>query len=173
VKEHPHDVNTPLSCDGCADSLQEYVDGSLPRDVSLRVFLHARECAACEAKLAQWQSLVQALGQLPRVAPPADFDQRILAAVPYASYRDLAPLRQDRVPACLQESFLPAMLRATGVRLGGFALAAGCGLAVGFGHFPPVAALGVGLGLLPEVLVRLQDLGRRLALGMRRSEGGS
>lgn len=173
MKDHSHDANPSLDCAGCADLLQEYVDGSLSRDISLRVFLHVRECGSCARSLAQWQGLVQALGQLPRVAPPADFDQRILASVPYASYRDLAPLRQDRVPVYLQESYLPAAVRAAGVRLGGLALAVGCGLAVGAGQLPPVAMLGVGVGVLPEVLVRLQDLARRVALGLRRSEGGS
>jgi anti-sigma factor RsiW len=173
VKDHTYDESSPLDCVGCADLLQDYVDGSLPREVSLRVFLHVRECAACEAGLAHWQSLVQTLGQLPRMAPPADFDQRILAAVPYAAYRELAPLRQDRVPVYLQESFLPAAVRTGAVRLGGLALAAGCGLAVAAGQLPPVAMVGVGLGVLPETLVRLQDLGRRVALGLRRSEGGS
>jgi anti-sigma factor RsiW len=171
--DHSHEENLPLNCSGCAEYLQEYVDGDMPRDLSLRVFLHVRECPACETKLAQWQALVQALTQLPRQTPPADFDQRILAAVPYASYRDMAPLRRDRVPVYLQENFLPAFVRAGAVRLGGLALAAGCGLAVGFGQLPPAAMLGVGLGLLPEVLVRLQDLGRRVALGARHLESGS
>jgi anti-sigma factor RsiW len=173
VNDQTHDESSPLDCVGCADLLQDYVDGSLARDLALRVFLHVRECGDCERSLTQWQSLVQALGQLPRIAPPADFDRRILASVPYASYRDLAPLRQDRVPVYLQESYLPAAVRAKVVRLGGLALAAGCGLAVGAGQLPPVAMFGVGVGVLPEVLVRLQDLARRVALGMRRSEGGS
>jgi anti-sigma factor RsiW len=173
VKDHSHEENLPLDCCGCAEHLQDYVDGDLSRDLSLRVFLHVRECPACETKLAQWQELVRALTQLPQQAPPVDFDQRILAAVPYAAYRDLAPLRRDRVPVYLQESFLPAFVRAAAVRLGGLVLAAGCGVAVGFGQLPPVAMLGVGLGLLPEALVRLQDLGRLVTHGLRRSEGGS
>lgn len=173
MNDRSHDDAQPLNCRGCMQHLQAYIDGDLPRDLALRVFLHVRECPACEAKLAQWQDLVQALAQLPRQAPPADFDRRILAAVPYASYRDMAPLRRDRVPIYLEESFLPALVRAGAVRWGGLAFAAGCGAAVGFGQLPPLVMLGVGLGLLPEMLVRLQDLARRVALGAHHSEGGS
>jgi anti-sigma factor RsiW len=173
VKDQSHEENRPLNCDGCAEYLQEYVDGNLSRDLALRVFLHVRECPACERTLAQWQEMLAALGQLPRHEPPADFDRRILATVPYASYRAMEPLRRNRVPVYLQESFLPAYVRAGAVRLGGLALAAGIGVAVGVGQLPPLALVGVGLGLLPEALVRLQVLGRFVVLGLRRSEGGS
>ncbi len=173
MKEHTHEDSQPMDCRGCAEHVQSYVDGDLSRDLALRVFLHVRECPGCEAKLAQWQGMVQALGQLPRHEPPADFDREILAAVPYASYRDLAPLRRDRVPVYLQESFLPAYVRAGAVRLAGLTLAVACGLAVGYGQLPPLALIGTGLGVLPEALVRLQYLARSMVLGVRRAEGGS
>jgi anti-sigma factor RsiW len=173
VKDHSHQDYPPLDCPACAEQLQAYVDGDLPRDLSLRVFLHVRACPGCAGKLAQWQELVHVLTQFPRLEPPEDFDRRILAAVPYAAYREMAPLRRVRVPAYLEESFLPAFVRAAGVRLGGLVVAAGCGAAVGLHQLPPAALLGVGLGLAPEALVRLQDLGRRVTLGLRRSEGRS
>jgi anti-sigma factor RsiW len=172
-KDNSQAEGLPLNCAGCAENLQEYVDGDLSRDVALRVFLHVRECSACQAELTRWQHLVQALGQLPSLEPPADFDRRILAAVPYASYREMAPLRSARVPVYLQESFLPAFVRAKAVRLGGVVIALGCAAAVVAGDWPSGALLAAAGGLLPEALVRLQDLGRSLALGLRRSEGGS
>ncbi len=170
--DRSREQDLPMNCIGCAELLQEYVDGDLPRDLALRAFLHVRECPACERTLAQWQEMFAALGQLPRHEPPGDFDRRILAMVPYASYRDMAPLRRDRVPVYLQEEFLPAFVRAGATRLGGLAVAAGLGAAVGFDQLPATALLGAGLGLLPEVLVRLQGLGRFVALGLRRFEGG-
>lgn len=160
-------------CRGCEDSLQDYLDGSLSRDAALSVFLHVRECPACEAQLVRWQRLVQGLGQMPALEPPVDFDARILASVPYASYLEMAPLRRPRVPVYLQESFLPAFVRARVVRLGGMALGLGCVAAVGRGFWPPETLFVAAGGLLPEVLVRCQDLARSLALRVRRSEGGS
>ncbi|MBU2500081.1 zf-HC2 domain-containing protein, partial [bacterium] len=36
-----------LSCTACTGTLQEYLDGTLEKTQSLRVFLHLRDCAAC------------------------------------------------------------------------------------------------------------------------------
>lgn len=162
-----------LTCGDCAAMLQDYVDESLSRDEALRVFLHVRGCVACAAGLARWQALVQTLGQLSRQTPPADFDQRILASIPLAGYREMAPLRQPRVPVYLQESFLPSFVRAGAVRLAGIAVAAGSVGAVTLGHWPAATLLAAAAGVLPEALVRVQGLVRHLSLRVRRAEGGS
>ncbi len=73
MNDHSHDGDQPLNCRGCTQHLQEYIDGDMPRDLALRVFLHVRECPACEAKLAQWQDLVQTLAQLAAPGPAGRF----------------------------------------------------------------------------------------------------
>jgi anti-sigma factor RsiW len=166
------DEGASLSCRDCGDLLQDYVDGDLARDVAVRVFLHVRGCARCEAALQEWQSLVAALGTLDVRTPPEGFDEAVLAAVPYAAYREMAGLRRVRVPVYLEPSFLPAWLRAPVLRAAGLVVA-GAG-AAGFAAdlWSVAAAALLGLGVLPEVLVRTQGWGRRLALRQQPSEGG-
>ena len=173
MNDTPRADQGSLTCHACAAMAQAYVDGDLPRQDSLRVFLHVRQCPACAEALASWQQLVEGLGQLTRHEPPADFDARILAAVPYAAYREMAPLRARRVPAYLQPTFLPAWIRAGAVRFTGAALALSCGVAALAGAVPAEAAAAGALGVVPEALVLLQEAGRRLALRPRRSPGGA
>ena len=159
-------ADEPLGCADCQDGLQEYLDGTLDKQLSLRYFLHLRDCQACTAHHAQWQGLFEMLDSLPAPEVPAGFDAAVLASVPYAAYRSMEPMRRERVPVYLTESFLPGYVRSrvtrwTGVSLS--AVAAAGTLAMPGVWWLPVAAVA---GLVPELLVLLQGLGRRVvALG--------
>lgn len=116
------------------------------------------------------------LDALPSLEAPADFDASVLASVPYAAYRAMEPLRRERVPVFLEEQFLPAWLRSRATRVTGLVAAAGAVGAwlagAGAAGQPGEALLpAVALaGAVPELVVRLQGVGRRLAL-LRRAEG--
>lgn len=167
--DHPE---RPDTCRALRADFQAYVDGDLARERSLEVFLHARECRECAAELAAVKHLFAQLKALPPLSAPADFDARVLAAVPYAAYRAMEPLRRERVPVFLEETFLPAPLRAPLVRAGGLALAAVAGAGLLSGSLPDLAIVGLLGGLLPESLVRLQRLVRRRHGHAQRSESG-
>jgi hypothetical protein len=112
------------------------------------------------------------LGSLPAAEVPADFDARVLASVPYEAYRAMEPLRRERVPVYLEEEFLPAPVRAVGTRAGGIALAALAAVGLGASWLPDWTAAIAVVGVLPELLVRVQRLARRASLAGQRSESG-
>lgn len=152
---------------GCAETrtrLQEYLDRTLTRRESMAVFLHVRECAACASELEALRGLFAGLDALPEIEAPADFDARVLASVPYEAYREMEPLRRVRVPVILERESLPAWIRATAVRAvgGTAAVLAAAGLLTG--ALPGVAAAALA-GALPELLVRLQSVSRRIYVG--------
>ncbi len=159
-----------LDCRECADNLQEYVDGTMEKQLSLQFFLHLRDCSDCQEEQEKLTELFQLLGSLPDHEVPADFDGAILASVPYAAYKEMEPIRRERVPVFLEDTFLPAVVRSRVTRLAGLgvaAVSAGLSLA-GTGHeaLPFVAVLGV----MPELLVRLQGVGRWAVLAGNKSE---
>jgi len=156
----------PLACSECIEGLQEYLDGTLGKQTSLRFFMHLRDCEACEAQHVALKSLFEMLDNLPSEPVPADFDDAILASVPYAAYRQMEPLRRERVPVYLTEHFLPQFVRSRVTRLVGLgftvAVVGANTVLAGPSWLPALAVLGI----VPEVLVRLQGLGRRVfALG--------
>ena len=161
----------PCDCTTCRGDLQEYLDGTLDKNQSLRIFLHLRDCDACRAEHERLQVLFQALDALPDVPVPEGFDETVLASVPYAAYKEMAPLRAERVPVYLEETFLPAAVRAPANRLAGAAVAV---IAAGV-HWvadgPQWLLAFTAIGLLPELLVRLQGVSRWATLLVRRSEG--
>ena len=161
----------PLGCRDCVDGLQDYLDGTLPKTRSLQFFLHLRECSACQAEHDSLQTLFGLLESLPDHEVPAGFDAKILASVPYEAYRAMEPIRRQRVPVFLEEEFLPAFLRSPSTRLAGIGIAL---VGIISGQFvnglETVSAISL-LGLLPELLVRLQGVGRRAVLAVQRSEG--
>ncbi len=161
----------PISCAQCRASLQEYLDGTMVKTESMRVFLHLRECGACAAEHARWQDVFSRLEALPLLEPPADFDRKILESVPYASYRAMAELRRPRVPVFLEEQALPAVVRALPTRLGGLVIAVGAAVAMCSFDASPVLGYVMAAGLLPEAVVRLQELARISVAALRRSEG--
>lgn len=169
---HLKQPDRPDVCRALRADLQAYVDGDLARERALEVFLHARDCQGCAAELAAVKELFAQLNALPPVSVPADFDVRVLAAVPYASYRAMEPLRRERVPVFLEEGFLPAPLRSPLVRGAGVALAVVTGAGLVSGRWPDLAVLALLGGLLPEVAVRLQRLARRRYGHAQRSESG-
>ncbi|MHB8078124.1 MAG: anti-sigma factor family protein [Candidatus Krumholzibacteriia bacterium] len=170
--ENLESQDRPGGCRAFRADFQAYVDGGLTRERSLELFLHARDCRECAAELAAVKALFARLDALPPVAPPADFEARILASVPYAAYRAMEPLRRERVPVYLEENFLPAPLRAPLVRAAGVALAVVTGAGLLGGRWPDIAVVGLLVGLLPEAAVRLQRLARRRYGRVERSESG-
>jgi anti-sigma factor RsiW len=162
--------NLPGPCADCRGSLQEYLDGTLEKTRSLEVFLHLRDCGPCQAEHDELQALFGLLESLPAQPVPEDFDAPILASIPLDAYRAMAPLRRERVPVLLQEEALPALVRAPVVRASGLVVAAAAVAAVTLASAPPVLLVGAA-GALPEALVRLQAVGRTVALAVRRAEG--
>ena len=163
----------PLECTECLDGLQEYLDGTLEKTRSLQFFLHLRDCAACQVEHDTLQVLYGMLDSLPQHDVPADFDEKILASVPYEAYKAMEPIRRERIPVYFEEEFLPAFVRSpwtrgVGVAVGASGLVAGQ-LVSGLETISLVSLL----GLLPEVLVRLQGLGRRASLAVLKSAGRS
>lgn len=151
-------------CAECRQRLPAYLDGDLAKTDSMQIFLHLRACAECAAELARQERLVTLLESLPRREPPAGFDARILASVPYEAYRAMAELRRPRVPVFLCEEALPGWIRSRAVRWSGAALAAVALAGHGAGLLPAGAIAAALAGLLPEVILRFQGLGRRLVL---------
>jgi len=171
---HGKHVNPDLPevCRALRADFQAYVDGDLARERALELFLHARDCRDCATELAAVKALFAQLDALPSLAPPADFDARVLASVPYAAYRAMEPLRRERVPVFLEENFLPAPLRAPLVRGAGMALAVVTGVGLVGAGWPDVTVVALLAGLLPEAVVRLQRLARRRYGHVQRSESG-
>lgn len=166
-----HQSESHLDCQDCRNGLQEYLDGTLEKTRSLQFFLHLRDCSDCRTVQENLQTLFGLLESLPDHEVPADFDQKILASVPYEAYRAMEPIRRERVPVLFQEESLPGFLRSPFTRI------VGAGVALG-GVIFDQASGGLGtvssislLGLLPELLVRLQGVGRFAAQAVRRSEG--
>ncbi len=167
-RQAPH-----LTCDECQHQLQDYLDGSLARRQSMRLFLHLRDCEACGNELERLQALVGALESLPAREPPADFDTRILASVPYEQYRAMAGIRAERVPVFLEPESLPAWVRARATLIAG-ATVATAGLAARLsGLMGETALVAVVVGLAPLAAVGLQAAARRVVIGLRqtRQEG--
>lgn len=164
----------PLTCTDCRAQMQDYLDETLPRVESTRVFLHVRECEGCTRELEELKSLFGLLGSLPAVEAPADFDAVILQSVPYEAYRALEPLRRERVPVLLEAEALPGLIRSGVTRVAGLSVAAAAIAFTATGGLPeaPGTVLAV-VALLPEGLVRLQQLGRRIYAGaVRQSQSG-
>ncbi len=158
-------MNKPARGEACRDAqlrLQDYLDGELDRERALEIFLHARDCSDCGEKLAQMKALFGRLGDLGAIPPPKDFDARVLASVPYEAYREMEPIRRERVPVILTDEFLPAFVRAPATRAGGALVAAGLACGVAARMLPDATAILVFVGLLPELLIRVQKFARRL-----------
>jgi hypothetical protein len=160
----------PVSCADCQPLFQDYLDGTLPKPKSLELFLHVRECADCQTALEELKQVFQLLESLPEREVPADFNTPVLSSVPYAHYREMATLRQDRVPVFLEEEFLPRPVRSVATRAVGLAVAAGAAFGLAVSWLPDPYVLAVVAGVLPETLVRTQRLARRWTLAGQRSE---
>jgi anti-sigma factor RsiW len=161
----------PLACDQCREGLQEYLDGTLPKPESLRFFLHLRECGGCRREHDRLEGLFGMLESLPEHEAPADFDDAVLASVPYAAYRAMEPLRRERVPVYLEEAFLPRFVRAPATRLTGLAVAVTAAVLARQTDGSALLPVLMTAGVLPELVVRLQSLGRRALGTTRRAEG--
>jgi len=160
-----NDTNV-TNCETVRIRLQDYLDHTLPRKESMALFLHVRECDGCREELEAMERLFGFLGDFQPVEAPANFDARILESVPYAAYQAMEPLRRERMPVILEEEALPAFVRAKGVRASGGVVAVLAAVGLATGNLPEGwAALAVA-GVLPEVLVRLQNASRRIYAGV-------
>lgn len=167
-------TNQPGRSGTCRDlrqQFQAYLDGDLERERSLELFLHVRDCPECHAELETLKGLFARLDALSAVPVPEDFDARILANVPYAAYREMEPLRRERVPVYLEEAFLPALVRSPFARAGGVIVAGGLAAGLLSGALPDLAGVVAVAGLIPEALVRAQRLARRLHPAAERTGG--
>ena len=161
-----NETNTPETCAETRAHLQDYLDGTLSRKASMALFLHVRECAGCRRDLEELEALFGRLGALEPVEAPEDFDARILASVPYEAYKAMEPLRRERVPVFLEEEALPAWLRARVPRVIGGLIAVATAVGLATDAIPEGwASLGL-LGALPAVLVGVQNLTRRIYVGV-------
>jgi anti-sigma factor RsiW len=160
-----------LDCRECHEGLQDYLDGTLDKQVSLRFFLHMRECSGCQEEHDRLQGLYEMLQSLPDHAVPEGFDEAILASVPYEAYRAMEPLRRERVPVYLEEEFLPAWVRSPVTRVAGLGAALASVIAIAALDASSVLSAVIAVGVVPQVLVSLQGLGRRVSLKQSRAEG--
>ncbi len=158
-----------VTCQHSIELLQDYLDGTLPRERSLELFLHVRGCDPCRRELDELRALIGRLESLPPIPPPPGFDARILASIPIEAYRQMEPLRRDRVPVFLEESFLPAFVRSRLTRTGGATLAVLLAAALAAGWLPDATALLLPVSLAPELLVRVQRIARKRRLAGERS----
>jgi hypothetical protein len=163
-----HDVT--LACTDVRDLLQEYLDGTLTKSDSVAVFLHLRGCGDCQAEHERLQGVFSMLDGLPQLPVPDDFDARILETIPLAAYREMEPLRRERVPVFLEENYLPAWLRDARTRLAGLGVTLTAVVAVTAAGLPRSLLLAAVVGALPEILVRCQFWARRATLAWRRAE---
>ncbi len=160
--ENTRDPGRQDDCSRCRGQFQDYLDETLPRKASMELFLHLRGCDSCRDELEEMKGLFTMLGTLPQTEAPADFDQRVLASIPYAAYREMEPLRRERVPVLLEEESLPAFVRAGATRLVGGVAAVVCAVGLAAGSLPDAAAAVLVIGALPEAVVQLQRFSRRL-----------
>jgi len=139
----------------------------------MQVYLHVRECADCAAELATLESLVAQLDGLLERDVPEDFDARVLASIPYDSYKAMASLRAPRVPVFLEREALPAWLTHPAVRLGGLtvAVAAVAGRLGGVVGDPFLVVAAV--GATPQGLVWLQAAARNVARAVGEAREGA
>lgn len=165
-----HDDEVTLACTDVRGRLQEYLDGTLVKSDSVAVFLHLRGCDGCRREHEGLQAMFSMLDDLPQLPVPDDFDARILESIPLAAYRAMEPLRRERVPVFLEESYLPAWVRRPRTRLAGLSVTLAAVAAVAVGDLPQPLLLAAAVGAVPEILVRIQGLARQATLAWRRAE---
>ncbi len=159
-----------LTCTDVRGWLQEYLDGTLAKSDSVGVFLHLRGCGGCRVEHERLQAMFSMLDDLPQQPVPDDFDARILESIPLAAYREMEPLRRERVPVFLEENYLPAWLRDARTRLAGLSVTFAAVAAVAAADLPQSLWLAAVAGAVPETLVRCQGWARQATLAWRRAE---
>lgn len=84
-----------MKCDGIESKLISYMDGRAADAERREVELHLVACAACRARVQEFQSLWGALDAMPAVEPSPAFDARLrasMAAEPRRGWGWLAPV---------------------------------------------------------------------------------
>ncbi len=171
MKDHHNAKGQTLACSECREGLQDYLDGTLEKQQSLRFFLHLRECAECQAEHSRLHELYEMMESLPDHPVPEGFDEAILASVPYDAYRQMEPIRRERIAVFLEEEFLPAWVRSPVTRLAGLGVAAVSVGSIIFLEGPGFLSAAAAAGAIPQILVSVQGMGRRLSLSHRQAEG--
>jgi len=64
-----------------AETLQEAVDGTLPRGHTAGARTHLAACDSCRAEMGRWERLFGSLATLGRLAPSAGFAERVMARI--------------------------------------------------------------------------------------------
>mgnify|MGYP003972732311 CR=1 FL=1 len=149
------------TCKSFVEKLQQYIDKDLPKEESMSMFLHARDCVDCSVELDRLESICSSLNELPEIQSPADFDQKILSSIPYNSYKAMADIRQPRVPVILDEEIIPGIVRSPLTRgiCSSIAVLSIAGLISGW--LDSSGMLIFVAGAMPESLVRLQSIFRK------------
>lgn len=80
------------------EQVQLHLEGFLPEEEEARVRAHLGDCPACQALVASYQALDEALGGLPSAEPPADFTAGVLARI---DERERAAARARRLVAAV------------------------------------------------------------------------
>ncbi len=154
-----------MECGSCRESLQEYLDGTLEKKTSLQLFLHLRHCAECQTEHDSLEGVFQLLDNMPEHTVPSGFDDKILASINIEGYRAMESIRRERVPVYLEEAFLPVLVRSPISRISGIGVSilSMVGLVAfdlpNLSSFLPALVIA---GMVPELLVRIQGIGRRV-----------
>lgn len=62
-------------------SLQDYIEGVLPKRQQAGVLAHVSACGDCELEVQEWRRLFGSIEALPEFAPAEDFRERVMARV--------------------------------------------------------------------------------------------
>ncbi len=163
-------MDIPVPCNDCRQNLQEYLDGTLEKKSSLQVFMHLQDCDGCKIEHDQLEGMFQMLENLQDHDVPEGFDDKILASVNYEGYRAMENLRRERIPVFLEEEYLPAFIRSTVTRLAGAGISAASLAVMSLTSMPEysgVLTVSLIVGLVPELIVRLQSLSRRTVVALQ------
>ena len=82
MRDHPRKVKAKvLRCRDMSELASEYLDHRLPLHRRLAVRLHLSICTACTNYYAQMRKTIALLRGLPSSPPPAETEERVLAAL--------------------------------------------------------------------------------------------
>lgn len=149
------------SCKSYIAQIQQYIDGDLEKKQSMSLFLHARDCSACGLEIKKAENLCAKLSALPEIEAPVDIDEKILASVPYDSYKAMAGIRAVRVPVILEEEVIPVIIRSGVTRVICSTIATLTAAGIASGWLGSESIIVFIAAALPETLVRTQSLFRK------------
>ncbi len=95
-----------MHCEDTLRQLDEYLDGSLPKDPHNAITRHLQYCPGCRQKYEQAQQLLLALHTMPVAPPRAGYTQRVTGFLHISE----APIHRLRTPLWFATGFATAML---------------------------------------------------------------